>query len=87
MADHDIQGTALPRPPGSVRNSKPMSWLKPLVRFETTEPSLAETRTMSYSRSRWLPVTMASRSPDGDGSTVSALVRCDFSGSGARLRP
>ena len=53
---------------------KPMSLSKPGVRLRTTSPSFAESRTMSYSWSRRLPVTMATRSPDGDGSIDSACV-------------
>ena len=52
-----------------------------------TLPSLAETSTMSASLSLRLPVTTAIRSPEGDGSAVSALLKGVFSGLGARLRP
>ena len=59
--------------------SKPMSLSKPLVRLRTIEPSLAESRTMSISRSLRLTVTAAIRSPDGDGAIESASAKSVFS--------
>ena len=51
------------------------------------DPSFAEISTMSYSRSRPLPVMAAIRSPDGDGSIVSTFENRPLRGSGARSRP
>jgi len=87
VGDHDTQGTMLNRMPGVMMNSNPLSWSKPLVRLRTTEPSLADTRMMSSSRSLRLPVATAIKSPEGDGSAVTTALNGDFSGSGARLRP
>ena len=60
----------VPAAPGWQMYSKPSSWSKPGVRLRMTRPSLVDSRTMSISRSLRLPVIAASRSPDGDGSTV-----------------
>src|SRR6478752_6998206 len=87
VGDHDIHGTEFQRPPGVARYSKPMLWSNPLVRLRMIEPSFAEIRTMSYSRSRPLPVMPAIRSPDGDGSIDSTFENLPFRGSGARSRP
>ena len=64
-----------------------MLWSKPLVRLLTTEPSFVEINTMSYSRSRPLPVMPAIRSPEGDGSIDSMFENRPLRGSGARSRP
>ncbi len=66
---------------------KPMSLLKPSVRFRTMEPSLDEARTMSISRSFRLRVTIARRSPDGEGAIDSACVYRVRSAFGERSAP
>src|SRR5688572_21063937 len=84
--DHDIHGTMLLRL-GYAMYSNPRSISKPDVRFFMTAPSFVETRMMSSSWSRRLPVITAMRSPEGDGSIEIELVYGDFSGSGERSWP
>ncbi len=62
-----------------------MSLSKPSVRFLNFDPSLADSSTMSYSRSFRLTVTTAIKSPDGDGAIVKRLHELGLLGVGRQV--
>src|SRR5574341_435568 len=74
----DNQGTVL-NCDGYGMYSNPISLSKPDVRLRTIDPSLADTRSRSSSPSFRLPVTIASKSPDGASSTDSTFENGPFS--------